>query len=159
MDREQKQEYTARIMEANGSELVVIIYELFLITMDEAKAAFQKGNSEEGIRLVKKAEGFLQELMGSLDRRYEIAEPLMRLYRYVYEQLIFSVLRRKLVNGETVCHVMGKLKEAFIEVAKEDHSAPVMENTQKIYAGLTYGKSSLNEVLLSRDEVNRGFRV
>ena len=159
MTQEQKQGYQVRIMEANRGELVVIIYELFLISMDDAKVAFKKGETEEGIKYVKKAEGFLQELMGSLDKRYEISEPLMRLYRYVYEQLIFSVLRKKLINEETVCHVMGRLKDAFAEVAKKDNSEPLVENTQKIYAGLTYGKTSLNEVLLSGDEINRGFKV
>lgn len=159
MNQEQRKEYTARVAQANRSELVVIIYELFLLAMDEAEKAFQKGELSEGVKEVKRAEGFLQELMGSLDHRYAIAEELMRLYRYVYEQLIFSVIRRKMVNGETVREVMSKLKEAFIEVAKQDHSGPVMENTQQIYAGLTYGKGSLNEVLLTGNEYNRGYRV
>ena len=56
-----------------------------------------------------------------------------------------------MVHADTVREVMGKLKDAFIEVAKEDDSAPVMENTQQLYAGLTYGKGALNEVLLSDD--------
>ncbi len=159
MREEQKKAYMTRIAEANRSELVVIIYELFLLAMKEAEEAFKVGKSSEGVECVKRAEGFLQELMGSLDRRYEIAEPLMRLYRYVYEQLIFSVLRRKLVNGETVCHVMEHLKDAFTEVAKQDTSGPVMENTGKVYAGLTYGKTSLNEVLLGGDETGHGFRA
>lgn len=159
MNQVQKKEYTARVAQANRSELVIIIYELFLIAIEEAEDAFHKGDLEAGVKEVKRAEGFLQELMGSLDKRYEIAEPLMRLYRYVYEQLIFTVIRRKMVNGEIVKEVMGKLKEAFTEVGKEDHSEAVMENAQQIYAGLTYGKGSLNEVLLSEDEKNRGFRV
>ena len=54
---------------------------------------------------------------------------------------------------------MTKLKAAFEEVAKQDTSEPLMENTQQVYAGLTYGKGSLNEVLMSRDEYNRGYRV
>ena len=83
----------------------------------------------------------------------------MRLYRYVYEQLIFSVIRRKMVHADTVREVMTKLKNAFVEVAKQDDSGPVMQNTQQIYAGLTYGKGSLNEVLLSGNESNRGYRV
>ncbi len=159
MTQEQKREYQTRVMEANRGELVVIIYELFLLSLDDARTAFKKGASEEGVKKKKKAEGFLQELMGSLDKRYEIAEPLMRLYRYVYEQLIFSVLRKKIVNDETVCFVMGKLKDAFSGVAKKDNSEPLMEHTQKIYAGLTYGKNSLNEVLLSGDEMSRGFQA
>lgn len=159
MNQEQKREYTARVAQANRSELVVIIYELFLIAIDEAKKSFKEGNSEEGCRCIKRAQGFLQELMGSLDKRYEIAEDLMRLYRYVYEQLIFSNIRKKLVHGDTVVEVMTKLKEAFVQVAREDHSSSVMENSQQVYAGLTYGKSSLNEVLLTGNESNRGFRV
>lgn len=159
VDQKQKKEYTARIAQANRSELVVIIYELFLVAMEDAGESFAKGELSEGVRYVKRAEGFLQELMGSLDRRYAIAEELMRLYRYVYEQLIFSVIRQKLVNGDTVKEVMGKLKEAFMQVAKEDKSEPVMENTQQIYAGLTYGKDSLNEVLLKGNESNRGYWV
>lgn len=159
MNQEQRKEYTARVAQANRSELVVIIYELFLLAMDEAEKAFQKGELSEGVKEIKRAEGFLQELMGSLDQRYAIAEELMRLYRYVYEQLIFSAIRQKMVNGETVREVMSKLKEAFIEVAKQDHSRPVMENSQQIYAGLTYGKGSLNEVLLTGNEYNRGYRI
>lgn len=159
MNQEQRREYTARVAQANRSELVVIIYELFLLAMDEAQEAFDKGELSEGVKYIKRAEGFLQELMGSLDRRYEIAEELMRLYRYVYEQLIFSVIRQKMVNGETVREVMTKLKEAFIQVAKQDESGPVMENTQQIYAGLTYGKGSLNEVLLKGNDYNRGYKA
>ena len=159
MTQTQKKEYTARVAQANRSELVVIIYELFFIAMDEAEQAFKKGKLEEGVKEIKRAEGFLQELMGSLDKRYEVAQNLMNLYRYVHEQLIFSVIRRKMVHADTVREVMGKLKDAFIEVAKEDDSAPVMENTQQLYAGLTYGKGALNEVLLSDDADNRGYRI
>lgn len=36
--------------------------------------------------------------------------------------------------------------ESFEQVAKEDHSGPVMEHSQQLYAGLTYGKGTLNEV-------------
>lgn len=157
--QEQKKEYTARIAQANRSELVVIIYELFLVAMEDAEKSFAKGELSQGVKYIKRAEGFVQELMGSLDRRYTIAEELMRLYRYVYEQLIFSAIRQKMVNGDTVKEVMGKLKEAFMQVAKEDKSGPVMENTQQLYAGLTYGKGSLNEVLLSGNESNRGYWV
>lgn len=159
MNKEQKKEYTARVAQANKSELVVIIYELFLLAIEDAEKSFDKGELSAGVKYVKRAQGFLQELMGSLDHRYAIAAELKRLYRYVYEQLIFSALRQKLVNGETVKEVMGKLKDAFVQVAKEDKSGTVMENTQQVYAGLTYGKGSLNEVLMTGNESNRGFRI
>lgn len=159
MEKEQKREYTARIAQANRSELVVIIYELFLLAIEDAEKSFEKGELSQGVKYIKRAQGFLQELMGSLDHRYAIAEELKRLYRYVYEQLIFSAIRRQMVNGETVKEVMGKLRDAFIQVAKEDTSGPVMKNTQQVYAGLTYGKGSLNEVLMTGNESTRGFRI
>ena len=43
MNQDQKREYTARVAQANRSELVVIIYELFLLAIDDAKAMFKEG--------------------------------------------------------------------------------------------------------------------
>jgi flagellar protein FliS len=37
------------------------------------------------------------------------------------------------------------LHDAYAELEKEDTSDKLMGNTQKVYAGLTYGKYSLNE--------------
>lgn len=159
MDKEQKRAYTLRVAQANRGELVVIIYELFLLAVREAETFFSRGESEKGVREVKRAQGFLQELMGSLDKRYEISQDLMRLYRYVYEQMIFSAIRRQLVNKDTVIEVMTHLKDAFEEAAKKAPSSAVMENTQQVYAGLTYGKGALNEVLLNGNESNRGFKA
>jgi hypothetical protein len=34
----------------------------------------------------------------------------------------------------------------------------MMENTQEVYAGLTYGKTDINETLVN-PEANRGFTV
>ena len=57
-----------------------------------------------------------------------------------------------------VMHMLRELKESYEQIASQDTSAPVMENAQTIYAGLTYGKDSLN-VSLSDQGTNRGFCV
>lgn len=159
MESEKKKIYTARISQANKSELVVIIYELMLDSIRLAKEGFQKGDLELADRELKRAQGFLQEMRGSLDFQYEISAKLASLYRYVNEQLIQSIVKRKAVNLDTCEKVLKGLMESFEEVAKQDHSAPVMENTQQVYAGLTYGKGSLNEVALDDHAENRGYRV
>ena len=53
---------------------------------------------------------------------------------------------------------MKPLWEAFVEVAKSDDSDSVMQNSQRVTAGLTYGRNNLNE---SYDDgnLNRGFLV
>ena len=53
--------------------------------------------------------------------------------------------------------VMESLHSAFAEVAKQDTSGAVMQNTQQVYAGLTYGKGRLNEVFMNGNEQSRGF--
>jgi flagellar protein FliS len=52
--------------------------------------------------------------------------------------------------------VMDELGEAFEQIAKEDKSAPLMRNTQAVMAGVTYGRSSLNESIMG-NQTSRGF--
>lgn len=88
MTKEQIKEYTARVAQANRTELVVIIYELLLDEIQEGNKQYQAGNTDAGEKQIRKAQGYLQELLGSLDFRYEIALQLRQLYRYVNEQLL-----------------------------------------------------------------------
>ena len=53
---------------------------------------------------------------------------------------------RRPIHLDAACEVIRGLMESFEQVAKEDHSGPVMEHSQQLYAGLTYGKGTLNEV-------------
>ena len=49
-------------------------------------------------------------------------------------------------------------RQAYATVSKEDTSGSVMENTQTVYAGLTYGKNQLMESLGNEGSL-RGLRV
>jgi flagellar protein FliS len=44
-------------------------------------------------------------------------------------------------------------------VAKQDDSKAVMENVQTIYAGLTYGRGTLNETITTGVTPQRGFEA
>ena len=41
--------------------------------------------------------------------------------------------------------MLESLYDAFKEAAKQDTSAPLMQNAQQVYAGYTYGKNDVNE--------------
>lgn len=157
MEAEKRKAYTTRITQANRSELVVIIYELMLDSIKAAQDGFSAEDLELADKELKRAQGLLQEMRGSLDFQYEISSNLASLYRYVNEQLVRSIVRRKDVNLDSCQRVLHGLMTSFEEVAKQDTSGAVMENTQQVYAGLTYGRSSLNEVTL--DAGSRGYRA
>lgn len=159
MDKEKQKVYTARISQANRSELVVIIFELMLDSIGIAQDSFQKEDFETAIAELKRAQGFLCEMRGSLDFQYGISKQLNALYRYVNEQLVQSIVCRKDVNLDACRQMLGGLMKSFEEVAKQDNSGPVMENSQQVYAGLTYGKGSLNEVAVDSSGQGRDFRV
>ncbi len=71
--------------------------------------------------------------------------------------LVRADIRKDISETERIIGMLKKLQAAFAEVGKEDDSGPMMENTQQVYAGLTYSKSSLNEDMYSNG--NRGFTV
>ena len=108
---------------------------------------------------LKRAQGFLCELRGSLDFQFPVSYRLVSLYRYVNEQLVKSITRRKDVNLDSCERVLKGLKQSFEEKATQDGSGPVMENSQQVYAGLTYGKGSLNEVAIDPGNIGRGYQV
>lgn len=158
MTKELKQQYTLKITQANKTQLVVILYEMMLIYLDEAQQAHAKEDREgfrEGIR---KSRGCLKELMSSLHFEYEPAMNLLQLYLYANRELARADIRNSTQELDHVKMVMTKLHAAYKKISEQDTSGPVMENTQTIYAGLTYGKKALTENLSDQGS-SRGFRA
>ena len=158
MTKELKQQYTLKITQANKTQLVVILYEMMLIYLDEAQQAHAKEDREgfrEGIR---KSRGCLKELMSSLHVEYEPAMNLLQLYRYANRELARADIRNSTQELDHVKMVMTKLHAAYEKISEQDTSGPVMENTQTVYAGLTYGKKALTENLSDQGS-SRGFRA
>lgn len=159
MDKEKLNAYAARVAQANRSELVVIIYEAFLDSVDAGKKLLGEGKISECRREIERARGFLTELMGSLDFSYTISHYLRRLYVFAYHELCQGIALR---DAEYFTHaesIISKLLPAFKEVSAQDSSAPVMQNAEPIYAGLTYGRDRLNENIGVNVDMNRGFQA
>lgn len=153
MTSEVKKEFTIRISQANKSGLIVILYEMYLAYLEDAinnpddRAVFREG--------IRKARGCINELMNSLDFTYELSYLLLRLYIYVNKEMAAADVRGSSDQLLACRKIIEELLSAYREVSRLDTSAPVMENTQTVYAGLTYGKGKLTESL--SNEGNRGF--
>lgn len=158
MTKEKKQEFTLRITQANKTGLIVILYDMTLAFLEEAKEAFDEGNIQEYKKGLEKAEGCLDELINSLHLEYEIALTLHSLYYFYKRQLATARIQEKKELMEPVANMIKELKQSYEKIASQDTSAPLMENAQAVYAGLTYGKGSLN-VNLADQGTNRGFRI
>lgn len=158
MTREYKQQFTLRITQANKTELIVILYEIVLAYMEDAEAALEEGKITEFREALRKVRSCFGELIASLNLDYELAARLLSLYLYCNRELTKADIRKE---REPLLHmrsVISKLLEAYRELAGQDTSGPVMQNSQTVYAGLTYGKNSLAENLTDQGS-NRGFRA
>lgn len=160
MEKEILNAYAARVSQANKSELVVIILEALSESISEGKECLKKDKIAEARREIERARGFLTELMGSLDLSYEISHYLRRLYVYAYEQLCQGMAQRDVVCLDHASNVIEGLLPAFRKVAEQDTSGSVMQNTESIYAGLTYGRNhELNESVYLGSSESRGFQA
>ena len=152
--------FTRRITSANKSEIIVIIYDIIKENLALAKKALAEGDRETYRNEIKQAISFVKELLVSLDLNYEVSKNLASLYIYVSRCLNFALVSGKKEEIEAAEKVLRKLGDSFREVAKTDESKPVMENTQRVYAGIPYGRGlDLDETLVASAMESRGFRA
>lgn len=156
MTDDKKKEYTRRISQANPTQLLVILYDMYAAYMDDAIEAGKddRPSMREGI---KKARLCLNQLIGTLDMDYEISTNLLQIYLYVTKQMALADVKGDAELLLECKKLIGMLRESYDAISSQDTSGPVMENSQTVYAGLTYGKGALSEN--SSLDGNRGFLV
>lgn len=158
MQKEKIQEYTRRISQDNRSELIVTMYDIMSTYFEDAEAAFHVDENEAFKANIRNVDKVLVQLMESLNFKYKPADTLYALYVYCREELAKSMMKHDLEGISHAEQVLSGLREGFAEAAKKDNSAPLMSNTQQVYAGITYGKNDINENYTESDN-KRGFLV
>ena len=152
------QEFQARIVAASQNDLVVINYEMLMAELDEAVELFDESNMAPFNRAMEKATRLLNELSFNLDFQYEISKDLMSLYIFVNKKLIEASQKISIKPIHTAQEVLNALLVGWKEAAKKEaKDTPLVQNSQQVYAGLTYGKGQLNETVYS--DRSRGFKA
>ena len=157
MQKEQIQEFTSKITLSNRTGLTVVTYEILFVYLADAKCALKEERYDDYKQVIRQAQKCISELMVTLDFSYELAAELYRIYSYSKELLAKAMYKRSEIEISECENLMRMLYVSFVEVAKTDKSAPLMKNTEQVYAGYTYGRSDVN----SSTDVNpsRGFFV
>ncbi len=158
MTKECKQQFTLRITQANPTELVVILYEMLLAYLEEGEEAFQAQDRTAFREAARKARGCLNELLQSLNLEYEPAPSLLQLYLFCIRRLAVCEVRREASCFAEIRRVIQPLHDAYEKIAKQNKQGPVMNNSQTVYAGLTYGRNTLTENMADQGS-NRGMLV
>lgn len=142
----------SNVVNASKGELLCITYELLLEQIEKMSACENKIDRRP---YIDKAVEILKMLVGDLDFEYEISKDLFRIYVYVQGLLLTKGDKEAF---EEAHRLVSKIYNAYKEIVdKEENKKAVMENAEVVYAGLTYGKNSINE--MSIKDYNRGFKA
>lgn len=159
MNQETMNTFSYRIAQASRTELVVIMLDMAKQYVSDGMDAFAAQDIEAFRENMKNAKRVTDELARDLDMQYSISAELMQLYMYLGRTLNQASLKKTDSGLGAACSVLTKLRSTFYEVAQADDSGPLMQNTQKVYAGLTYSNGRLNEIAYDLQGSSRGFTV
>ncbi len=158
MTSETKQQFTFRISQANPTELVVILYDMTLQYLTDANGAASQEDFASYRENVLRARKCVSELAASLHLEYEPAVSLRNLYMYCIRRLTQAEIRWHTELLREVTNIITPLRDAYRQIAPQNTAGPVMQNTQAVYAGLTYGRNTLTENMADQS-MNRGMLV
>ena len=146
MKKELKDQYKTRIIHANRSQLIVILYEMCFSYMEDAKSDYENQQWEECKLDLDRVCAVVKRLRDDLNLDYEIAKELYVLYDFSLKELEKCRYKKSLGPMEGVRRVLNNLYAGMKEMERQDDSKPLMRHSEVITAGLTYGKNSLDEI-------------
>ena len=145
MTDEQMNVYKMRIAQAGIGEMTLIMLEMEMQWIQDALDAYGKQDIEEFIVCVDKAQSVQVELMNVLNMENQVAVDVYSVFAYINKVLIRAKIKREPLDMERCRKLLERYHKSFETVAKTDTEGPVMEQSEKIYAGLTYGSGGLVE--------------
>lgn len=158
MTNEVKQSFTRRITQANRTGLVVIVYEMLLVYLEDALEAFKNDNRTDFAENLRMARECIGQMRTSLNFEYDLSKNLFAIYCFADREIAKDIYGYKTENLDVIKMIFTKLHNAYYKISDKDTSKPLMDNIQSVYAGLTYGPTSLNESVTSFDS-RRGYLV
>ena len=158
MTMEKKQEYTLKITQANKTQMITILYEMVLEYIGDAMDAMSVSDREQVDRNLGYAQNCIDELIRSVNLRIDLGKMLHKIYIFSKKELMLAGVNMSIHRLWRVQQNFKSLHTAYKEIEKADTSAPTMGNIQTVYAGLTYGRHSLNENVTA-SSMNRGYKA
>lgn len=156
MDDNTKKQFAMRISQANNVQMILISYEIIDTYLLEAKQT-NVGTGDYVIS-IDKAKRCIEEMMNNLHYEYDIAKDLKQLYLYMKKRLRQAICEKDVDAIDEVRKMIKDLHDSYESIADTDDSGPMMQNTQTVVAGMTYGKNQILQESTD-DTSNRGYRV
>lgn len=159
MTKEQIKEFTFRTSQANHSGLILVLTDIVNTYINDSIACYNQNDKDGYMSNLELSLKALNELISCFAPSNPQAREVINLLRYVYGRLVAGRAKRKPCDFSVCLSMLAKLRVAFERLHELDDEGPVMKNTHQVYAGLTYGKGTLNESVESTNSDKRGFWI
>lgn len=144
---------TAKVMAASPLELILIMLEQFFELIPDIKQNIQKGSAAAMEPDSERAQAIIEELINSLDFDVEMSKDLGAIYYYVRDRILEANIKFDARIWDHIESVMRPLYEGFAEAGRilepEEKQPFAPTSNPSIFAGITYGNRSLNEIVVN----------
>lgn len=159
MTKEQIQEFTRRISQENHSGFILILCDMIHVYVEDALHAYDEEDAVKYIRQMELAKQSLNELIACFAPGHALSRRVINILRFIYGKFVKSVVKGKPDELDRCLGMIDNLRVGFVKIHEMDPEGPVMTNTHQVYAGLTYGRGTLNESIQGVDYKNRGYQA
>lgn len=156
MTRDEIQDFTLRITHANSTQMIVVLYDIILTYTKDAKENMAKEEKAALKNSVSNLRNCFKELMNSVDTSYELGHNLLKLYVFCQGEITRAVTSSQPEHFDNITNVISGLRESYSQISALDYSEPIMGNTEKVYAGLTYNPYGQSESMVEASS-SRGY--
>ncbi len=159
MTKEQIKEFTFRTTQANHSGLLLVLFDMEEVYLSDALDAYEQKNTDDYNKNLEMARRVLNELISCFDMKNELSRKVVSVLRFIYGKQVSSLVKGEPQELDRCKNMIDNLRNSFVPLHENDYEGPVMKNTHQVYAGLTYGKGTLNESVEGVNYSTRGFSV
>lgn len=158
MTKDQIQEFTLKITQENHSGLILVLCDMEKIYMQDAMDAYPQ-DMDGYLKNVELARRGMNELISCFNPADPLGVRVVTILRFIYGKLVKSAVKQEPQDLDRCKEMVDNLRVGFVCLHEIDTDGPVMKNTHQVYAGLTYGKGTLNESVQGVDYSSRGFKA
>lgn len=103
---------------ASPAELTMMLYNGAIRFLNQAKQAIEDRDFETANERIKRTQDIVQELLTSLDTRYDIGKQLAQMYDYIYYRLTQANVKKDTAMVDEAIRLISELREGWKEVVK-----------------------------------------
>ncbi|OPJ56038.1 flagellar export chaperone FliS [Alkalithermobacter paradoxus] len=146
----EKEYLASRVMSSNDAQLVAILYEGLIDTLNEGISYINKNEKENLDKSANKCRDIVSELLATLKGNSDIANNLRSLYIYTNKLITEGQVKKDESKFKDAIKVITPIYEAWVElgneIAKKESTKP---KGPSIVSGATYGKGHLNDYVVN----------